>query len=100
VSINPLSDTTFALAEAARRLPCLRNGRPVHPSTLWRWASRGLRGVRLATIRIGGTTCTSLEALQRFFEQIGPDVVNSTPTPQSTTRRGEVVSAALDSIGI
>src|SRR5216683_2618673 len=99
MGIDPLTEETIPFAEAARRLPLLRADRPVHPSTLWRWASHGLRGVRLETLRIGGTTCTSLEALQRFFEQIGPGVDNAVLTPQPRRSAG-AVEKHLDKIGI
>jgi hypothetical protein len=61
--IGPLSDK-------ADSLPRRRRGRKVHVSTLYRWATVGCRGVRLETIQIGGTCCTSTEALQRFFEEL------------------------------
>ncbi|TAJ16610.1 MAG: DUF1580 domain-containing protein [Planctomycetota bacterium] len=67
------SERLLSLTEAARRLPCRRAGRPTHPSTLRRWAVRGLRGVQLETLAVGGSLCTSLEALQRFFERLGAD---------------------------
>ena len=56
--------------EAARLLPRRRRGRKPHVATLYRWASRGLRGHRLETIRVGGSLCTSVEALQRFFDKL------------------------------
>jgi hypothetical protein len=43
-------------------------GKRISPATLHRWRLRGCRGVRLATILIGGQRCTSIEALQAFFE--------------------------------
>jgi hypothetical protein len=67
VAINPLADDVFSLAEAAKRLPRLRGDRPVAPSTLWRWATRGLRGNRLEIVRVGGVACMSAEALRQFF---------------------------------
>jgi hypothetical protein len=93
--IDPLIEQTIALAEAARRLPRLRAGRPVAPATLWRWASHGLRGVRLETVRVGGTCCTSVEALQRFFAAL-----NGTPPPPPLATAPARVEAELDSIGI
>ncbi len=41
----------------------------VHIATVWRWANRGIRGVKLETIRLGGKTLTSQQALTRFIEQ-------------------------------
>ena len=45
-------DELITLAEAARRLPRI-DGRKVCDVTLWRWARRGLRGVRLEYVRVG-----------------------------------------------
>jgi hypothetical protein len=57
------------LALATGRVPLLR-GRHVAVSTLYRWSTVGLRGVRLETIQVGGTRCTSVQALRRFFERL------------------------------
>ena len=68
--IDIAHETVLSLTEASRLLPRRRGGKHPHVSTLYRWASVGLDGVRLDTIRIGGTLCTSIRALQRFFEAI------------------------------
>ena len=60
------SETILSLDEATHRLPKRRGGKRPHIATLYRWAQRGVRGVRLETIQVGGTLCTSVEALQRF----------------------------------
>ena len=46
------NEELLTLAEAAAKLPRL-NGTKPHTSTLWRWSTRGVRGVRLETRRIG-----------------------------------------------
>lgn len=66
--IDIITETVVTFSEACRHLPRRRRGRKVHPSTIWRWAKHGLRGHRLEVIKIGGQTCTSLEAMQRFFD--------------------------------
>lgn len=68
--IDISAETVVTFTDAAKDLPRRRRGRPVHPATLHRWASRGIGGVRLEFIKIGGTRCTSREALQRFFDTI------------------------------
>ena len=68
--IDHLADDLMPLAKAARSLPPLRSGRPVSPATLWRWSARGLRGVRLQIVRLGGTACTSPGALREFFAAV------------------------------
>ena len=64
---NLQTEELITLADAAALIPRRRMGRPAHPSTLFRWADAGLRGIRLETIQVGGTKCTSRAALFRFF---------------------------------
>jgi hypothetical protein len=76
--IDPATEVLLPLAEAAGRLPRLRGGRAVATSTVWRWARRGVRGrggalVRLEVLKLGGTCCTSDEALLRFFRTLSAD---------------------------
>jgi hypothetical protein len=61
-------------------LPKRHGGRPIHISTVYRWEQRGLRGVRLESMQLGGTRCTSEEALIRFFARISG---RSHPQPSS-----------------
>jgi hypothetical protein len=84
--IDPATETLRSFAEAARRLPPLRKGRPVNPATLWRWATRGVRTrdgvpVRLEILKLGGTCCTSDEALARFFRALSADPAAETGRP-------------------
>lgn len=41
----------------------------VHVSTVWRWTNRGIKGVQLETIKLGGKTLTSQQALTRFIQR-------------------------------
>ena len=68
--IDLTSETVISLTEAARTLPARRRGKRPHVATLYRWSQRGCRGVRLETCQVGGTRCTSVEALQRFVNQL------------------------------
>ena len=36
-------------------------------STVFRWKTRGCRGKKLSTFRIGGRVCTNVESLLEFF---------------------------------
>jgi hypothetical protein len=70
-----------------------------------RWSTKGLRGIRLETIRVGSTTCTSLEALQRFFDGLtaldGGHVAPPVPRATNAMRREEArVNKRLDEIGL
>lgn len=46
------------------------SGRGLNFSTIWRWSLRGVRGVKLDTVRIGSTLCTSEAAIVRFVERL------------------------------
>lgn len=59
------SETLVALTDACKLLPS-RNGKRIHYSTVYRWATKGARGRLLETILVGGIRYTSREALQRF----------------------------------
>jgi uncharacterized protein DUF1580 len=64
------SEHVLSFRRACALLPKLRADRRIAPSTLYRWSTSGLRGVHLETIQVGGTLCTSQEALQRFFDKL------------------------------
>lgn len=69
MAIELHKEQILSLTEAAKSLPRL-NGRRPAISTLWRWARKGVRGVRLDYIRVGRGIATSAEALQRFFNAL------------------------------
>jgi hypothetical protein len=109
--IDPLSESTMSLTQAARRLPRLRAGRPVHPSTVWRWALTGLRGVKLETAMVGSVRVTTEDALRRFFQAVGntstsdvggPPAEASPSISRATTRErhDEDVERQLDDAGL
>lgn len=93
MAIDLQTETVFTFAEAAKRLPKRRQGRPVHVATIHRWAKAGVRGVRLESLRLGGGLVTSAEALQRFAERLtGPDagpVVKTSRQCELAARRAE-----------
>lgn len=60
----------MTLSQAARRLPSRRGGRPTHPSTLHRWAQFGRNGVRLKTLIVGDTRCTTEVWLLDFIKAV------------------------------
>lgn len=68
--INISAETLIPLREAPKHLPPRPSGKRVHISVCYRWISRGVRGVHLESIKIGGSTYTSIEALQRFADRL------------------------------
>ena len=89
------TEAILTLKQAAAQLPHRRRGSRPHVATLYRWAQRGLRGVRLETIQVGGTLCTSVEALQRFFEALGQSRQPIQPTTRAARQR-EIAAAELE----
>jgi hypothetical protein len=89
--IDSTAETLISLADAAKAVPRRRGGRGTHVSTLYRWATVGVRGVVLETLQIGGTKCTSMDALQRFYERLsdstpaGPSGDHPAPGPTRRT---------------
>jgi hypothetical protein len=65
IMINFENEQLLSLADAAKELP----NRP-NVATLWRWRTKGIRGVRLETLLCGGRRMTSREALARFLEGV------------------------------
>jgi hypothetical protein len=63
--IDLQSETMVALKDVE-----LVPGKKVHFSTVFRWVTKGVRGVRLEAVRLGNRWLTSAEALQRFVERL------------------------------
>ena len=92
--IDTRTEELLTLSAAARRLPGRRSGKCLAASTLWRWSVRGIGAVRLEAVRIGGTTYTSAEALQRFAERTTA-AANHEPAPAATVaQRRRAIEAA------
>ena len=93
-------ETAFPLNELWKHVPA-RNGRRLHIATAHRWAARGLRGVRLEYVQCGGTRCTTVEALGRFFAQLTDPTADAEPrTDAQRSRAARKVERELDRVGI
>ena len=95
--IDVAREQLLTLREAAKRIPGRGGRRSLHVSALYRWAQRGVRGVVLETIPVGGTLYTSVEAVQRFCEELGRQ---RRPGPiQSSSRRADAARRELERHG-
>lgn len=88
----------LTLADATKILPKSNGKRPA-VSTLWRWAVKGVSGIRLDTRKVGGRLFTSREALERFtttLADVGADARtrNALPKPRNPKRRAREVAEA------
>lgn len=83
-----IDESLITLTEAARSLP----NKP-HVATLYRWMSRGVRGIRLRTFLVGGRRYTSREALDEFINaasQVGKQSGEVTTVPTKKVNLAKV----------
>jgi hypothetical protein len=81
-------------------IPYRRKGRPLHVSTIYRWHLRGIGGICLEAFRVGGTLCTSVEALQRFFDRLAVPGEKPERSTSPTAANRAALDARLDSMGV
>jgi len=103
--VIPAHETKLYLKRAAQEAGALtsRTGshlshqdevRPLHISTLVRWVTKGIGGVKLEAEKCGGRWVTSREALQRFVARLTPCVVApSNQSPPDARRHADQVAA-------
>ncbi len=69
--IDVSREELLTLREAARLFQSGRNpGRTVSINTVYRWSLKGVRGVRLGTIVVGGIRRTSRGAISQFLQEL------------------------------
>ena len=81
--IDPNTETIAPRPAAAGERPRRRGGKKPHVSCLYRWTKTGCKGVILESLQVGGTRCTSREALARFFHRL-----TAAAAPSSTAAAG------------
>ena len=91
-----LQEELISLAQARHLVP----GKRPHLSALYRWAQKGVRGVRLESVLIGGSRYTSRQALHRFFAQVTaaahtPAAAPVLPSPAHRTQAAQRAAADL-----
>ena len=93
--IDLTQEELVPIRDVPKHLPPRPTGKRVHVSAVYRWLLRGIRGIRLESLKIGGTTYTSKEALQRFADQLSSPTHESSTTPATTlTRKRQIDRAA------
>ena len=92
--IDPFAEELLTLSQAARFCPRHRQGKKPHSSTLYRWATRGSRGVVLDALRTPGGLVTTKAALLRFFTELSR--ARPLPLPHQTPAQDEQRHAAVE----
>lgn len=93
MAIDLKKEKPISLA-AAGRLPYWGKDRGVNPSTTWRWYRKGVNGVKLETIVVGGTRMTTEPACLRFIERTTAAANGEQTTTSMSKRRQREIEAA------
>ncbi len=71
-----------------------QTGRTPATSTIWRWVLRGVRGgTRLESFRVGGTSYTTREMMQRFIDRTSQSTAAVSISPAGVIATGEPTAA-------
>ena len=87
--IDLSTETLIPWQQVAKYVP----GQP-HVSTLHRWRLRGVRGIRLETLLIGGKRFSSREAITRFIVALNADDAPSAQPTFTASQRQRMSDAA------
>ena len=87
--IDAFNDKLLTMTEAAKQCPKVRGKRP-STVTMWRWATKGQRGVKLEHVRVGRNMLTTEVALNVFFNGVAnAPAVEREPLPQRPIQQTE-----------
>jgi hypothetical protein len=100
MSIDPLSDELLTLPQAAALFPRRRAGSKVSTTTLWRWYTRGSRGVRLGVVRVGGMVYTSAGAIRDFIQARSVAGGAAVPQAPAASTRSKRAMKELERMGM
>jgi len=103
MGIDVSTECLICLRDAARLLPARGRGKKPHVSCLYRWTTAGCRGVVLESVDVGGTRCTSREAIARFVNRLSALRTVSRSVQNERAKRGkdmEEVNRKLDDLGL
>lgn len=99
---SQLSTKHIPIRDLPNHIPRNR-GRKVHIATVYRWMNRGVRGIRLETLLIGGRRYVTEESLERFVSLVSSQTTAG-PTQKVVTeqRQREIAGAQklCDAAGI
>jgi hypothetical protein len=89
--LDILNEKPIPLSKAARLFPSSNDEGTIHISTIHRWRTNGVRGVKLDAAMMGGRWVTTVEEIQRFIDRLSNQ---KTGTPSPARVRSESVARA------
>lgn len=81
--IDPVNDDLRPIGEVVKA----RLGKRISPATLWRWRLKGVNGVRLQCLRLGGSWLTSDAAFGEFLRAQTRNVLAACAGPTADAPR-------------
>ena len=96
-------DELFTLSDAAKELLPQPKGRPVSPTTLWRWSQKGVKApdgsrIKLQVWHCGGATYTTRDACTEFIER--QTQARQSPSEPDWPRRNDETDRRLRDAGL
>ena len=80
----------ISLRKAARHPLLQVDGRGPHATAIWRWATRGVNGVRLRTRLVGGKRATTLLWIEEFLEHSTREADKHAQQPKAQATAGRI----------
>lgn len=96
ISLPPIG-CAISFSEAAKSSLLLK---PLHPSSLHRWRTKGLRGIKLESWLIAGRRVTTTDALREFLEKASRPDSGSLARANIDNAANSRARAQLASMGI
>ncbi|MFO0905859.1 MAG: DUF1580 domain-containing protein [Pirellulales bacterium] len=84
------------LGESRLTLAQLARSQGVNTATAWRWALKGVRGVKLESLTVGGRRVTSAEAFDRFVTATNPEATATQRVKSPHQRQKEIREAVAE----
>lgn len=79
------NEEPIRLRDVPAMLPRTTPGKPIHFITVWRWSTKGVRGVKLKTQPVGGRRLTYPCWVRQFLAALAAK--DGQPEPADTTRK-------------
>jgi hypothetical protein len=98
VPIIIAEEQVFPLDDLPKHVPQRQRGKPLHLSTCYRWAHYGVKGIKLETVRVAGTLCTSVESFQRWCDALTALDLRKNPAAVQGKRAGRTAAQKASAV--
>lgn len=64
-----------------------------HVATIWRWVAKGVKGIKLSVVRVGGRTMVTPDAIETFLTRLNAVDEAQSPAITQSQRRKQAETA-------